>query len=315
MQLVARGDAADVDRMLELEQPLLDGAVALDQLARMAGRGLQFLVELADLDRELAHHAHQVVEQLGGHARGGLGFAARGRRCRARSRGSRRAASGRRFEHALAHRVRGVVVARGVEQFDDGERVLRRRVFAGHRGHHLLEAVGGGHERLRAHGRGRGALGFADFEDVFEAMRELGDAADAEDVGRALERVRGAFGIAQQFGLRGVGDPALQRLRDFGGLRRRVVQEGVEQRGVDVARDVERAGRRPRALPARPVRSRRAPRRCRSRPRVRRAARSARRHRAAAAPSRRRNGAISDSIGRGSVGVAQVRFEQLRPIR
>ena len=62
----------------------------------------------------------------------------------------------------------------------------------------------------RADRRGRQRFGFADFEDVFEAMRELGDAADAEDVGRALERVRGALGIAQQFGLRGVGDPALR---------------------------------------------------------------------------------------------------------
>ena len=34
-----------------------------------AGGGFQFLFELADLDRELAHHAHQVVEQLRGHAR------------------------------------------------------------------------------------------------------------------------------------------------------------------------------------------------------------------------------------------------------
>ena len=38
MQLVARGHAADVDGILELEQALLDGAVLIDQLARMAGR-------------------------------------------------------------------------------------------------------------------------------------------------------------------------------------------------------------------------------------------------------------------------------------
>ena len=72
-----------------------------------------------------------------------------------------------------------------------------------HRGHHLREAVGRGHQRARAMLGGRDGVGFADLEHVLEAMRELGDAADAEDVGRALERVRGALGIAQQVGLRG----------------------------------------------------------------------------------------------------------------
>ena len=85
--------------MFELEEALLDRAVLFDQLARMSGRRFQFLVELADLDRELAHHAHQVVEQLGGHARGRLGFGARG--------GSRlgNVLNAGSFQHALAHGV------------------------------------------------------------------------------------------------------------------------------------------------------------------------------------------------------------------
>ena len=57
----------------------------------------------------------------------------------------------RSFQRVLAHGADSVVVARRVEQFDDGERVVGRGVFTGDRGHHLLEAVGGGHQRLRAH--------------------------------------------------------------------------------------------------------------------------------------------------------------------
>ena len=121
-------------------------------------------------------------------------------------------------------------------------------------------------------------------------MRQLGDAADAEDVRRALERVRGALGIAQQFGLRGIGDPALKRLRDFGRLRRRVVQEGVDQRGVDVTGDVEsqvgRFERFRRGLLGLVERGADAARGGE----FRRAAPSTPHHRAAAAPSRRRNG-------------------------
>ena len=115
VQLVARGDAADVHRVLELEQALLDGAVAFDQFARMAGGGLQFLVELADLDRELAHHAHEVVEQLRW-ARASWPRALRACRAQRRPTGvgvGRR----RRFQHALAHRIEAIVVARARRAF------------------------------------------------------------------------------------------------------------------------------------------------------------------------------------------------------
>ena len=184
-------------------------AVLFDELARMAGGGFQFLFELADLDGELAHHAHQVVEQLRGHARHGARFGARRGhgawpgRCCIRRRDAQAAGS--------APSVGEIVVARRIEHLDDARARCRARVFAGHGGHHLLEAVGRGHERAaRAAPEGGDRFGFADLEHVFEPMRELGDAADAQDIRRALERVRGAFGVAQQLGLRRVGDPALQ---------------------------------------------------------------------------------------------------------
>ena len=123
VQLVARGHAADVDRVLELEQPLLDGAIALDQLARVDGRALQFLLELADLDGDLADHAHQVVEQLRGHARHGARFGARALPARPR-RGSASAGASAAARGASSA---ALVVARRVEHLDDGERVVRRR--------------------------------------------------------------------------------------------------------------------------------------------------------------------------------------------
>ena len=119
---------------------------------------------------------------------------------------------------------------------------------------------------------GRRGVGFADFEHVFEAMRELGDAADAQDVGRALERVRGALGVRSSSACAGVGDPALQRLRDFRRLRRRVVHEGVDAARRPRHSRCRASGRRRRALRARPVRSRRARRRWSSPRAARRAA-------------------------------------------
>ena len=46
--------------------------------------------------------------------------------------------------------------------------------------------------------------------------------------------------LQQQVGLRRIGDPAAERLCHFGRLRRRIVQERVDQGGIDVTRDVER---------------------------------------------------------------------------
>ncbi len=194
VQLVARGHAADVDRILQFEQALLDGAVAFDEFPRMRRRGFQFLFELADLDGELAHHAHQVVEQLRGHARHGARFGTR--------RGQRpwpgqvlhpaprwqAAGSAPSAEKLLSRAASSISMTR--------ERVVGRRVFARHGGDHLREAVGRGHEGAGAVRGRRDRVGFADLQHVFETMRELGDAADAEDIRRALERVRGALGIA-----------------------------------------------------------------------------------------------------------------------
>ncbi len=104
LQLVARGDAADVDGMFELVTGASGWRGPLDQFARMAGRGFQFLVELADLDRELAHHAHQVVEQLAW-ARAWSPWLRRARPRRARLARVRAAAAGA-SQRALAHRVR-----------------------------------------------------------------------------------------------------------------------------------------------------------------------------------------------------------------
>ena len=144
LSLWRAGDAADVHGVLELEQALLDGAVLFDELARMAGGRFQFLVELADLDGELAHHAHQVVEQLGGHARHRFCLCARGRGGRGHGRDSASAGVSSACWRSGAN---SLVVARRIEHFDDGERVVGRGVFTGDRGHHLLEAVGGGHQR------------------------------------------------------------------------------------------------------------------------------------------------------------------------
>ena len=121
------------------------------------------------------------------------------------------------------------------------------------------------------------------------------------------------FALRSSSDLRGVGDPALQRLRDFGRLRRRVVQEGVEQRGVDVARNVEsevgrfeRFGRglfgfierRADAVRGRQFRAQFGQRRFVER----------QRHPAAAEMRDQR------VDGRCARGVAQVRLEQLRPV-
>ncbi len=239
LQLVARGHAADVDGILEFEQALLDGAVAFDEFPRMAAGGFQFLLEFADLDGDFADHAHQVVEQLRGHARHGACLAIFGVMGAAAVIGAGPAASAA-VEAGASAIGREIVVTRRVQHFDDGQRVVGWRVLTGDRGHHLRQAVGRGHQRARTmFGRSHG-VGFADLEHVLEAMRELADAADAQDVGRALERMRGALGIQQQVGLRRRGDPAGERLRHFRRLRRRVVHERVDEGGIHVARDVER---------------------------------------------------------------------------
>ena len=185
---------------LELEQALLDGAVPLDQFTRMAGRGFQFLVELADLDRELAHHAHQVVEQLAW-ARAWwpwLRSRAAAGRCRRGPRGR-----GRGFERRAGEPCPTASLLRAASSSS-----MTPSALSGAESSPATVATicsrqsAADMSACARRRRGRGAFGFADLEDVFEAMRQPGDAADAEDVGRALERVRGAFGVAQQFGLR-----------------------------------------------------------------------------------------------------------------
>ncbi len=174
-------------------------AILVHELARIAGRALQLLLHLADLDGQLAHHAHQVVEQLRRHARGRHLFASHGLGCRSRRFGVR--IGGRHRQRTLADRVGSVIAARRIEQLDDAHRIVGGAVFAGDGRHHLLQTVGGGGQRLRAQGGRRGLIGLADLEDVFQAVREFRHAADAENVGGALERVRGAFRVPQEFGL------------------------------------------------------------------------------------------------------------------
>ena len=95
------------------------------------------------------------------------------------------------------------------------------RVFTGDRGHHLFEAVGRGHQRLRAHATKAATLSASQISSMSSSRcASLATPRMPRMFAEPLSVCAARLALRSSSDLRGVGDPALQRLRDFGRLRR-----------------------------------------------------------------------------------------------